>query len=302
MNSIKVTAALLLIVIFLSFSLIDASAKDFTDEMNRSVVLKKFPPKRIVSLSPSVTEILFELGLDHEIVGVTRECNFPPAAKEKAKVSKYTSINMELLVSIKPDLIIVSAEGNLKEQFTKMERLGLTVYAVHTKSLDDIQRTIVNIGSVVGKDIEAKALAAKVKAKINAVRERLKGVKKKSVFCAVGFNPIVGVGPNTLIGDVIRVSGGENILAADGPDYPMINIEELYVKDPDVLLISSMGSEVVSGPDDSFLSKFADLTAAKTGNIFVIDSNILCRPSYRITDALTDIAKKLYPDRMGAKD
>jgi iron complex transport system substrate-binding protein len=271
-------------------------AKNFTDELNRNVTIKDFPPKKIVSLSPNITEILFELGLGDKIVGVTKECNYPEAAKKKEKVSSYMNFNEELLVSMKPDVILMSAEGNMKGQMAEMERLGLTVYAVKTSKVSDIVTAINDIGQVTDKTKEAEKLSENIERAVEKVKGLVKGAKRKTVFCLVGLDPLIGAGPNTFIGDLIKVSGGENIIAADGPDYPVMNIEELYVKDPDVILVSSMGSEVVKNDKSPMMKKFSKLTASKKGSIFVVDADILCRPSYRITRALYEILKKIHPE------
>ena len=298
-DSFKIKIIVTLFLIFASFSSAkgENAYKKFTDETNRVVILKSFPPKKIISLSPNVTEILFKLGLDNEIIGVTKECNFPADTAKKTRVGDYVNINMELLVSLAPDLIIISAEGDARGQTENMERLSLPVYAVKTKGLADLIKTIKDIGAVTGKEEEGRALAKTVEDEVAFIKNSLKDVKRKSVFCAVGVAPLIGAGPKTLIGDVIKTCGGDNIIDENAPDYPMINIEELYVKEPDVILLSSMGSEVVKASDNSELKLFSNLKAAKNGALFIVNADILCRPSYRIVDALRDIAKKMYPDK-----
>jgi iron complex transport system substrate-binding protein len=274
----------------------DANPKKFTDETKRVVTIKNFPPKRIISLSPAATEILFAIGLDEEIVGVTRECDYPKKAEKKTKVGEYMNFNLEAIVSLKPDLIIMAAEGNVKEKLKEFERLGLTVYTVSTKNILELLTTIKDIGSVTRRQKEGEALAQRVEDEIDAVQKRLIGVKKKTVFCIIGIEPLIGAGSNTLIGDIIKAAGGINIIGEDAPDYPVVGLEELYVKNPDVILISSMGSEEISKKENPLLEKFSKTYAAKRGAVFVVDSDILCRPSYRIIDAIKDIAKKIHPE------
>jgi iron complex transport system substrate-binding protein len=303
MNLLKFKVTAFIITAILFFALINtasaaAKSKKFTDETKREVTVKNFPPKRIVSLSPSVTEILFALGLNEEIIGVTKECDYPPAAKEKKKVGEYTNFNMELLVSLNPDIVIISAEGNLKGELLEMERLNLIVYAVRTRNISELLTTIKDIGAVTGREKEGEKLSKTVEDEIEAIKVKIKDSKKKTVFCAVGMEPVIGVGPKTLIGDIIKICGGINIIDENGPAYPIINIEELYVKDPDVILVSSMGSEVVSGTNSPLLKKFSKMGAAKRGAMFTIDADVLCRPSYRIVDAIRDIAQKIHPEKL----
>ena len=274
----------------------DAVVKEFTDETKRVVTIKDFPPKRIISLAPASTEILFELGFDEEIVGVTRECDYPKKARDKKRVGEYMNFNIETIVSLKPDLVIMPAEGSIKGKLNELERLGLIVYTVSTKNIDDLLTTIKDIGSVTGKRKEGEALAERVEDEIDAVKKRLIGVKKKTVFCIIGIEPIIGAGANTLIGDIIKVAGGVNIIGEDAPDYPVVNLEGLYVKNPEVILISSMGSEEVSKNSNPVLDKFSKTGAAKKGAVFMVDSDVLCRPSYRIIDAIKDVAKKIHPE------
>lgn len=294
----KISVIVILIQLFIinDIALCDSVVKEFTDETKRIVTIKDFPPKRIISLAPAITEILFEFGLDEGIVGVTRECDYPEKARDKKRVGEYMNYSIETIISLKPELIFMPAEGNIKGKLDEFERLGLTVYTVSTKNINELLTTIKDIGSVTGKRKEGEALAKRVEDEIDAVKKKLAGVKKKTVFCIIGIEPIIGAGANTLIGDIIKAAGGENIIGEDDPDYPVVNLEGLYVKDPEVILISSMGSEEVSKNNNPVLEKFSKTGAAKKGAVFMVDSDVLCRPSYRITDAIKDIAKKIHPE------
>ena len=298
LSRFKISVITLLIHLFIinCIAFCDPGLKELTDETKRVVTIKNFPPKRIISLAPATTEILFELGFDEEIVGVTRECDYPKKAQDKEKVGEYMNFNIETIVSLKPDVIIMAAEGNVKGKLKEIERLGLTVYTVSTKNIDELLTTIKDVGSVTGKQKEGEALAKRVEDEIEAVKKRLIGVKKKTVFCIIGIEPIIGAGANTLIGDIIKVAGGINIIGEDAPDYPVVNLEGLYVKNPEVILISSMGSEEISKNDNPVLEKFSKTNAAKKGAVFMVDSDVLCRPSYRIIDAIKNIAKKIHPE------
>ncbi len=276
-----------------------SAAKRFVDETSQEVTVKNFPPCRIISLSPSVTEILFEIGLADNIVGVTTYCNYPAAAAKKAKVGEYAKLNTELIVSLKPELVIISAEGDILGDIDELVRLGIPVYAVTTMNLTDLLTTIKDIGIVTGRENAANALAGRVRDEIDAVRAALMGAKKKTVFCAVGTRPLIGAGPNTLIGDIIKLCGGQNIIGADAPNYPVFSLEELYARDPDVILIASMGTEATRG--DKKYDRFAKLKASKSGNIIEINADLLCRPSYRLTTAMKELARILHPDRFPKK-
>src|SRR5512139_3275520 len=148
---------ILLLFIFFSFSISHSATRTFIDETGREVTFP-FPPERIVSLAPNITEILFSLGLDEEIVGVSIHCNFPEKAKNKVRVGSYISLDFEKITSLKPDLIIATGAGNTRDMVDRLGKLGFQTYVIYPKNFEGILKSIDHIGQVVNRDREARAI------------------------------------------------------------------------------------------------------------------------------------------------
>ena len=136
----------------------------FTDAMQRQVTVSR-PVKRIISMAPNVTEILFAIGLDEEIVGVTNFCNYPDAAQGKPKIGGYYDPNIEVILSLTPDLIVATPDGYSKERLQKLEQSGISVFVVNPEKIDEILETMLLLGKVTGKDDEAKQVVAGLRAR-----------------------------------------------------------------------------------------------------------------------------------------
>ncbi len=253
-------------------------------------------PKRIVSLAPSNTEILFALGLGNKIVGVTDYCNYPPEAKNKTKIGGFSTINIEKIVSLNPDLV-VAANGNGEENIKVLKRLGLRVVALNPKNLDDVMRDIRMLGKLTGTEKNATRLVKFMKCRINAVENATRNVARVSVVHILWNDPIWISGNDTFINDLIVRAGGVNAFS-DISGWRVVSIEDLLERDPDVIIVSS-GSGM--GGEGNLLYKWVmdnlrDLKAVKDGRVYKIDADIISRPSYRLVYALEQIAEFLHPE------
>ena len=153
--SLAMTFLLIPILIWTSVSY--AATLKLKDEVGREVTFS-FPPKRIVSLAPNITEILFSLGLDEEVVGISIHCNYPEKVKSRPRVGSYISIDLEKIVSLKPDLIIATGAGNTKEMVDRLERLGFPTFVIFPKRFDDVIQSIRHVGQLVSKEKEALSM------------------------------------------------------------------------------------------------------------------------------------------------
>jgi iron complex transport system substrate-binding protein len=287
---------LLFLVIFLGTSISYSATQKFKDEVGREVAFS-FPPKRIVSLAPNITEILFSLGLDEEIVGVSIHCNFPEKAKGKARVGSYISLDFEKITSLKPDLIIATGAGNTRDMVDRLEKLGFQTYVIYPKKFDDILKSIAHIGQVVNRDREARVIIEGMRKRSQRVTELTKGLPPPKVFIQIGDVPIVTVGKGSFADDLIRLAGGENISGKEKEVYPRFGMEEILKRSPEVIVISSMNPR---GDYQKILQEWArwkTIPAVKNGRIHLIDSDLLDRPSPRIIDGLEELARVLHPEK-----
>ena len=284
------------LVIFLGAATSFSASKKFTDEVGREVTFS-FPPRRIVSLAPNITEILFSLGLDEEIVGVSIHCNFPEKAKSKPRVGSYISLDFEKITSLNPDLIIATGAGNTRDMVERLGKLGFPTYVIYPKNFDDILKSIIHIGQVVNREKEAKQITEGMKKRSQRVIELTKGLPRPKVFIQISDAPMVTVGKGSFADDLIRLAGGENIAGKEKEVYPRFGMEEILKRSPEVIVISSMNPK---GDYQKILqewNRWKTIPAVKNGRIHLIDSDLLDRPSPRIIDGLEELARVLHPER-----
>jgi iron complex transport system substrate-binding protein len=287
---------LLPLAIFLGTSASFSTTQKSIDEVGREVTFP-FPPKRIVSLAPNITEILFSLGLDEEIVGVSIHCNFPAKAKSKVRVGSYISLDFEKITSLNPDLIIATAAGNTRDMVDRLGKLGFQTYVIYPKNFNDILESIAHIGQVVNRGKEARAIIEGMRKRSQRIVELTNGLPRPKVFIQIGDAPIVTVGKGSFADDLIRLAGGENIAGKEEEVYPRFGMEEILKRSPEVIVISSMNPKGDYQRIIQEWTRWKTIPAVKNGRIHLIDSDLLDRPSPRIIDGLEELARVLHPEK-----
>ncbi len=272
-----------------------ALAKIYFDETGRKVDIP-VSPRRIVSLAPSITETLFALDLDQQIVGVTMLSTYPEAARSKPRVGTFINISLERVVSLNPDLVIGTADGNRTGTVEQLERVGIPVYIVNPRSCEEIFRMTRNLGGITGRVDQAEAVAAGLRKRIDHVASLLKGMPEPSVFFQIGINPIITVGKDTLHNELIRRAGGVNVYEDASVRYPRCGIEDIIARNPDIIIISSMkrGGDFLNIREG--WKKWETLPAVRDGRIHIIDADIVDHASPRIVDGLEKMARIIHPE------
>lgn len=294
-NDYKIKTVFLLFSLILFFSTSVVYADVYIDAMERKVNIPPCP-KRIVSLAPSITETLFALGLDKEIVGVTMFSDYPEAARLKPRIGSYVSISLEKVVSLNPDLIIGTADGNRRETVEQLERVGLPVYVVNPTSLDDIFEMILNVGKITGRGDVAKRLVHNLRKRVQFVVSQTEELEKPRVFCQVGIAPIVTVGKNTLHNKLITLAGGINVSGEEETKYPRYSIEEIIVRQPDIIIVSSMKRGGDFERVRNKWKRWRNIPAVKSDRIHIINTDLVDHPSPRIVDGLEEMVRIIHPE------
>lgn len=231
--------------------------------------------QRIISLSPSVTEQLYQLGAQDLLIGCTVYCNRPLAAKDKEKVGTIIEINTEKIVSLKPDLVIVTSLANPKA-VDKLKRLGIKVVAFPpAESFDALCSQHLALATLVGKEDLAQESINRARYQARILKENVKGLSKPGVFVQVGANPLVTATNNSIINDFIEYAGGANIAstAATG----LFSREDVIKKNPDVILIVAMG--IAQEEEMRIWRKYGTINAVRNSRIYIIDANAICSPT-----------------------
>ena len=262
-----------------------------TDNLKRTVTINS-EPQRIISLSPANTEILFALGLENKIVGVTNYCNYPEGAAGKPVVSEFGTVNLELVVNSSPDIVLM-ASGVQQKASLQLDNFGITLTAFDADTVSGVLENIELIGILTNRKKEAENLTGDMQRRIDSVKETAGDMKSKpGVFYIIWNDPLWTIGPDAFIEDAIEIAGGKNIFSYDLPkgaptDYFITNKESVITRNPDIIIIDSHGIKETS--IDDWLKKngqWRDINAVKNKNIYFIDADIASRPGPRVVDAL----------------
>lgn len=270
------------------------------DEIGRRVKIPN-PVKRIISLAPSVTEILFALGLNEQIAGVTNFCDYPEAALSKPRIGGFVNPSIEKIVSLRPDLIIGTIEGNRRETVYRLNDLGLSVYLVNPKSFDGVIKTIKNIGEIVGGQDESRRIIRDMETEKENIIMHTASLPKPKIFFQIDYAPIITVGKGTLANDLIHLAGGRSISEDELSNYPHYSIETILLKAPEIIIMSSMESKRDYLNLLRMWQHWKSIPAVRMNAIYVIDSNLVDRPTPRIMEGLETLARMIHPEVFGRK-
>jgi iron complex transport system substrate-binding protein len=272
-----------------------APAATFTDEAGRTMEVNG-PPQRIVSVAPNVTEILFALGLEDRLVGVSVYCQYPPEALKKEKIGGYINPSLEKIVALRPDLVIGIAEGDLRTFVDKLAGLKVPVYITNPRDTLEVLTSIQKIGDVTFSPEAARRIARSMEERIRKVRDKVQGRPQPRVLHILDFNPLISAGKGTFVDDLIRLAGGRNVAETVTGKYPRFSMEEVLVQDPEVILLASMKSQDPMVKQRRWWERWKTITAVKQGRIYVLDSDLIHRPSPRIADGLEQVARAIHPE------
>jgi len=268
-----------------------------TDALGHRITISR-QPQRIVSLAPNVTEILFALGLGKRVVGVTDQCNYPPAAQDKPKVGGYALTSVEKVISLKPDLVI-AARGVPLAALRGLGSAGIPLYTIDPRTSDQVLSTIKAIGKLTGRRAAADNLLGRLKARINRVKRRVAQVPKSQwprVYFQVWDQPLITGGKDSFVGDLIELAGGKNI-AHDVRRYGVFSREALVARNPQVVILASMGKGGYRAEIEKFARQpgYQVISAVKNHRVYVIHEDLINRPGPRLVDALEQMAQAIHP-------
>jgi iron complex transport system substrate-binding protein len=268
-----------------------------TDQTGRSVRLAS-PPTRIISLVPGVTEILFAIGAQDRLVGVTDFCNYPPEARRKPSVGGMLAPSLETMVALRPGLVIATPSGNREETVAQLERLRIPVYLVNPSGVADVLRMIEGLGEISGRHEAARQLAQGQRLRIRAVAERVAARPRPRVLYVLWPDPLIVPARGAVVTELIALAGGESVTAGAGEGYPRYSVEAAVAHAPDIILLArhSVGVGPVSLEQ---WDRFTSLPAIRAGRVHAVDGDLFHRQGVRITEALEELARLIHPEVFG---
>jgi iron complex transport system substrate-binding protein len=249
-------------------------------------------PKRIISLAPNITEILFAMDLGDRIVGDTDYCDVPDAAKKKPKVGGMSNPSLEALIALKPDVVIMTTDGNPRWVEERLRAFKIMTYVFRARKLSELPQGIRDLGAFLGAKEQAVVLAGHIEGAMNKIsRSTIHSPRKKKVLFIIWPEPLIVAGPDTEIDDAIKILGHDNIASGAKVSYPNYSMEEILRNPPDVIFIGK-GHVDMKAMAKGLLQKLASVSAVKAGRVYFL-SDSLYRLGPRVVPGLEEMAKCL---------
>ena len=271
------------------------AAGTFADQLERRVTIPD-NPQRVISLAPSITEIIYALGQENRLKGVTRHSDFPIAATKLPKIGSYVRLDLERIVALNPDLCIAIKDGNPKEVIDRLDSLKIPVYVVNPRNLKTVLETIIEIGNILNAEDKAETLLATLHHRIQRVQSLItQNTYRPGVFFQIGISPIVSVGTDTFLHELIVLAGGKNLADGQTP-YPRYSREQVLALAPEIFIVTSMARQAVFEQVKAEWRRWPSIPAVRDERIFLVDSNLFDRPSPRLVDGLELLIQLIHPE------
>jgi iron complex transport system substrate-binding protein len=249
-------------------------------------------PRRIVSLGPTITEKLYLLGAQDELVGVTTYCTRPPEARAKERIGNVTQVNIEKVIQLKPDLVLATPLTGPRT-VERLKHLGIRVIVFKDPdSFAEMNRQFLELGRIVGRERQAQEIVSASEQEVEHIRNRVKGLPRPKVFVQIGARPLFTATKHSFLNDFVEFAGGTNIAA--GAKTGLYSREEVLWQDPDVIIVVTMG--LAAENEKIGWRRFKSINAVKHDRIVTMDSYKTCSPTPEtFVEALEAMVNALHP-------
>jgi iron complex transport system substrate-binding protein len=281
-------------------SLAAPAFREVVDETGRTVRIPQ-PVRRIVSLAPNLTETVYALGLQDRLVGDTNYCDYPPDAQKKTKVGGAIDPSLEEIVTLHPDLVLVTKGLNRLETVQALDELGISSYGTDPHTVDEIITSTKKLADVLGVPEAGAAVADDMQHRLSALQQRIGALPPKRALFVVWTQPLISVGQGTFIADALRHAGAVSIVDS-AQDWPQVNLEEVARLQPEFLVFADSHSEAAPQELETLatLPAWRILDAVRKRRYAVI-SDAVNRPAPRIVSAIEELARRLHPEAFAEK-
>jgi iron complex transport system substrate-binding protein len=267
------------------------ASRTLTDETGRKVVVPDHP-HRVICLMPSVTDVVFELGADDDVVAISDYTKYPAAALKKPSVGDLIKPSIEIILSLHPDLVIGMQPKGPMEVTDQLERVGIPIFLVDPHGIAGIFRSVASIGAALNRTAQADALIHTLQQRVDAVRARTKGQPTPKVFMPIWYDPITTIGKNAFITEVIEAAGGRSVTDDLPTEWPQISMEVVLERAPEALLLVRGGKTTLQVLQNR--PGWSGMTAIKEHRAYYVDDRINFASPVAI-DVLEDLAKQFHP-------
>jgi len=287
----------MILVAVLAASAPVGAAVQVTDGTGRTLTLPALP-RRIVSLVPGVTEMLYAIGAEDRLVGRTDFCDYPPAVRNKPSVGGMVNPNLETLVALKPDLVIGTDEGNREETFRQLERLRIPTYLVHANRIAETVDLIARVGELTGHRADVPRLTGEMLGRVEAVRRAVAPFPRPRVLYVLWPDPLIVPGRASILTELIEIAGGVSITAGDADAYPRFSLEAAVTRAPEVIILAdhSTGASTAGRAAPEKWQRLVSVPAIRAGRLHSADLSILHRYGPRVPDGLETLARMIHPE------
>lgn len=261
-----------------------------TDASGVSIKLAA-PARRIVSLAPHITELLFAAGAGDRMVGNVDYGDYPPAAKAVPKVGDYSQLDLEAIVALKPDLVMGWDTGNSPVSVARLRSMGLTVYLSEPKRIQDIAGDLERVGKLAGTEVTANAAAKAFRERYASLAARYSQRPPVEVFYQIWKQPLMTVNSKQIISDAIRLCGGRNVFSQLSALAPTVTVEAVIAANPEVIVASGMDNSRPEWLDD--WKRWSMLTAVARNNLYFVPPDLIQRHTPRFLDGAEKLCAHL---------
>jgi len=272
-----------------------AYAVTLTDDRGREVTLAH-SPTRIISLAPHVTELLYAIGDGDRMVGADEYSDFPEAALHLPRIGNSSRIDIERVLSLKPDLVVGWSSGNAEADIARLEDFGVPVYITEISSLENIAHQLTRLGRLTGSSITANDTAGRFRQRLEELRRKYAGKVRVSVFYQVWDRPLMTVNGRHFISDAIQLCGGVSLFPDMEPLAPTISKEAVVAANPQAIITGRSGED--NSTMESMWGRWKTMDAVRYGNLFIIPSDLIARPTPRILYGVAMICDELEQARI----
>lgn len=290
------TRALLVLTTLLGSSLCShaGAAVSVVDDAGQTVTLDQ-PARRVISLAPHVTEMLYAAGGGSRIVGTVSYSDYPPQARDIPRVGDNKALDLERIAALKPDLIVVWRHGNAQKQTDRLRALGLPLFYSEPRKLEGIPSNIERMGVLLGTEPTANSAATGFRQQIDKLRQTYAARPPVTVFYQVWQQPLMTLSGQHLISDVLALCGGRNLFANEALLVPTVSVESVVAGNPEVMMTASMGATRSDRPlpDFAMWERWKQVTAVARGNLYAIDGDLVNRAGPRIAQGAEVVCKDL---------
>jgi len=278
-----------------------SASREVTDELGRRVQVPS-AVRRVVSLAPNLTEIVFALGEGENLAGDTDFCDYPSEATRKPHVGGTVNPSLERIVSLMPDLVLATKSINRRETVNALDRVGLPVYVSDDPhSVNDMIASVQHIGNVLGVEKSAFTVAGDLRGRLAELERRLAGTTPRRVLFVVWTDPLISVGRNTFIADALRRAGARSVVDT-AAEWPRISLEEMLRLQPEFLVFASAHAGDMRRDIAALHTRpgWRDLEALRRGHVVLL-SDAINRPAPRMLDAVEELARALHPEAFSSR-